>query len=69
MANFLLNEPFFSEPNEACVLLTLENSITSRVLRRYDAMSNEAGEEVFDSLNEYELLAMRTIVDLRAFGY
>ena len=59
MASFFLNDPVFSEPNDASVQLTLENSITSRVLRQHDAMVGDMGQEVYGSLNEYELAAIQ----------
>ncbi len=61
MAAFFLNEPIFEEPNDASVLLTLENSITSRVLRRTDTLANSIGEDAFESLNEYELATMQYV--------
>ena len=61
MASFFLNDPVFSEPNDASVQLTLENSITSRVLRQHDAMVGDMGQEVYGSLNEYELAAIQYV--------
>lgn len=61
MASFFLNDPIFEEPNDASVQLTLENSITSRVLRRQDALSSSIGQAAFDELNEYELAAMQYV--------
>lgn len=61
MASFFLNDPIFEEPNDASVRLTLENSITSRVLRRRDALADGVGEAVLESLNEYELSAMQYV--------
>lgn len=61
MANYFLNDPIFEEPNDASVQLTLENSITSRILRRQDALSSSIGQAVFESLNEYELAAMQYV--------
>ena len=43
------------------VQLTLENSITSRVLRQHDAMVGDMGQEVYGSLNEYELAAIQYV--------
>ena len=40
--------------------LTLENSVTSRVLRSQDALNN-IGQAAFESLNEYELAAMQYV--------
>ena len=61
MASCFLNDPIFEEPNDASVRLTLENSITSRVLRRRDALADGVGEAVLESLNEYELSAMQYV--------
>lgn len=61
MASFFLNEPIFEEPNDASVQLTLENSITSRVLRRQDSLASNVGQDVFASLNEYELAAVQYV--------
>lgn len=61
MANYFLNDPIFEEPNDASVQLTLENCITSRILRRQDALSSSIGQAVFESLNVYELAAMQYV--------
>ena len=61
MAGFFLNEPIFEEPNDASVQLTLENSITSRVLRREDALTDSIGQAAYEALNEYELAAMQYV--------
>lgn len=59
MASFFLNEPTYSEPNNASVLLTLENSATSRVLRQHDKLETSVGKDVLEGLNEYEIAAMQ----------
>ena len=61
MASFFLNEPIFEEPNDASVQLTLENSITSRVLRREDALTDSIGQAAYEALSEYELAAMQYV--------
>lgn len=61
MQSFFLNDPIFTEPNDASVMLTLENSITSRVMRRDDALAGNVGQDVIDELNEYELAALQYI--------
>ena len=61
MQGFFLHGPIFSEPNDASVMLILENSITSRVMRRDDALAGDLGQEVLDGLNEYELAALKYI--------
>lgn len=61
MASFFLNDPVFSEPNDASVQLMLENSITSRILRQQDAMTSTIGQSAFESLNEYELAAVQYV--------
>lgn len=59
MASFFLNDPIFSEPNASSVQLTLENSITSRVLRQQDAIENDIEQSVYESLTEYELATVQ----------
>jgi ATP-dependent DNA helicase RecG len=59
MASLFLHEPVFSEPNDSSVLLTLENSITSRVLRQDDAISSVVDEDAYHSLSELELIAVQ----------
>ena len=61
MQSFFLNEPLFSEPNEASVLLTLENSITSRVLRRQDRVESLVGQKAYETLNKYEIAALQYV--------
>lgn len=43
MAEMLLREPTYAEPNGVSVRLVLENSITSRMLRRGDSMASDLG--------------------------
>lgn len=59
MASFFLREPAYSEPNNASVLLTLENSATSRVLRQHDSLEASVGADELEGLNEYEIAAMQ----------
>lgn len=61
MASFFLREPAFSEPSGVSVRLTLENSATSRVLRRGDSTTSDFGEDVIDNLSEYELAALQYV--------
>lgn len=61
MASFFLNEPVFSEPNDSSVLLTLENSITSRVLRQGETVSGIVGEDTYRNLSEPELSAVQLV--------
>lgn len=61
MAAFFLHDPSFSEPNDASVMLTLENSISSRILRRQDFLESEVGEETYATLNEYEVAAVQYV--------
>ena len=61
MAEMLLREPTYSEPNGVSVRLVLENSITSRMLRRGDSMASDLGEDVYRSLDEYELSALQYV--------
>ena len=59
MAGFFLNEPTFEEPNDASVQLTLENSATSRVLRRFDTLETSVGRDVMEGLNPYQISAVQ----------
>lgn len=61
MASFFLREPTFSEPNGVSVRLTLENSATSRVLRRSDSIASDLGEDVVGALGEYERAALQYV--------
>ena len=61
MQSFFLNDPIFTEPNDASVMLTLENSITSRAMRRDDELAGNIGQDVIDELSEYELAALQYI--------
>lgn len=56
-----LHDPVFSEPNEAAVLLTLENSATSRVLRQGDSMAKDFVDIDLSSLSEYEIAGMQYV--------
>lgn len=59
MASYFLNEPLYTEPNNSSVLLTLENSATSRVLRQNDSLTAAVSQETLEGLSEYEIAAMR----------
>lgn len=59
MQSFFLHDPIYSEPNDASVLLTLENSVTSRVLRQGDSMDKDFGNDGLCSLSEYEVAIMQ----------
>lgn len=59
MQSCFLNQPVFEEPNGDSVLLTLENSATSRMLRENDSLEQKLTHEVLSSLNECEYLAVR----------
>ena len=61
MASCFLHDPVFSEPNEAAVMLTLENSIASRVLRRKDSIVDSVGKDAYESLGEYEIAALQYV--------
>lgn len=61
MVNSLLKDPTFSEPNGSSVRLTLENSATSRVLRRADSIASNLDEDVVSNLNEYEFAALQCV--------
>lgn len=59
MQGMYLKDPVYSEPQHAKVQLTLENSITSRVLRNRDSLEQRVSKEVMGSLNDYELSALQ----------
>lgn len=59
MQSCFLNQPVFQEPNGDSVLLTLENSATSRMIRENDSLEQKLTQEVLSSLNESEYLAVR----------
>ena len=61
MQSMLLNDPEFSEPGNSAVRMVLENSITSRVLRRSDAVVDSIGGNVYRDLNEYEKAAIQWV--------
>lgn len=61
MASFFLNEPVYSEPDDSSVLLTLENSATSRMLRTQDSLQAGLTPEIIDSLNENEFIAVQYV--------
>lgn len=62
MDAYLLNPPTFSEPNNASVMLTLENSISSRMLWRGGSLEEVVGTDVLDTLNEYEIAAVQLVM-------
>ncbi|WP_371807463.1 ATP-binding protein [Adlercreutzia sp. ZJ141] len=59
MDAYLLNPPTFSEPNNASVMLTLENSISSRMLWRGGSLEEVVGVDALETLNEYEIAAVQ----------
>lgn len=61
MQALFLNDPGFSEPNNSAVKMVLENSITSRALRKGDAVVGGIGEDIYRELNEYERAAMQYV--------
>lgn len=61
MQKMLLNDPAFSEPDGARVLLTLENNIVTRTLRQRDALEDRISSEVLGGLGEYELAAVQAV--------
>lgn len=63
MASYFLNDPTFSEPNGTSVLLTLENSAPTRMLKQFDTLEASIGNGLLDSLNEYEIAAVRLVVN------
>lgn len=61
MQEMFLNDPKFSEPGKSAVRMVLENSITSRVLRRGDAIVGAMGEDAYRELSEYERAAIQYV--------
>lgn len=61
MQEMFLNDPQFSEPGKSAVRMVLENSITSRVLRRGDAIVGAMGEDAYRELSEYERAAIQYV--------
>ena len=59
MESFFLNDPVFSEPNNSSVLLTLENSATSRILRTHDYLQRGFPAGVIDDLSDNEIIAVQ----------
>lgn len=59
MQAMFLNDPIFSEPDKSKVQLTLENNIVARTLRQREAVKNRIPQDVLNSLDEYELTAVR----------
>lgn len=59
MQSAFLNDPVYSEPEHAKVQLTLENSITSRVLRNNDSLERQISPEVLHALSVYEMAAVQ----------
>lgn len=60
MQSFFLHDPIYTEPGYA-VLLTLENSITSRHLRSAEKMETMISPHVLDALNETEFNILRLV--------
>lgn len=59
MASFFLNDPVFEEPNNSSVQLTLENSATSRMLRRFDSAAESIGRDTMEGLSGYQIAAVQ----------
>lgn len=58
---FFLRDPSYSESNDAAVLLTLENNIATRVMRRQGADPQEELGPAVEVLTDYELAAVRYV--------
>jgi hypothetical protein len=54
-----LKEPVYSEPGKTKVQLTLENSITSRVLHNQDSLEQRLSKEILSTLSGYEIAAVQ----------
>ena len=61
MKEFFLDPPEFTEPNNAAVLLTLKNNIESRRMRLADGISKQIDGNLYDSLNDYERMALQFV--------
>ncbi|MCH3975169.1 MAG: hypothetical protein LKE49_08970 [Bifidobacterium tibiigranuli] len=59
MQQMFLNEPVYSEPGKTKVQLTLENSITSRVLHNQDSLEQRLSKEILSTLSGYEIAAVQ----------
>lgn len=64
MQKYFLHEPIYSEPNNRAVLLTLQNSITSRHIRAVDKLS----ERFSSSWDSFTSMERQTIQFLYAKG-
>lgn len=62
MQQCFLNKPIYTEPNNNSVLLTLENSSTSRLLRSSDKIKIMLADSEILGLNEYELNIVRYLM-------
>ncbi len=59
MQRMFLNDPIYSEPDNARVQLTLENNIVARTIRRTEALEGKLSKSIIESLDEYETAAVR----------
>ncbi|MBB2955728.1 hypothetical protein FHX77_001157 [Bifidobacterium commune] len=59
MQSAFLKDPVYSEPEHVKVQLTLENSITSRLLRNNDSLERRIDPKVFRNLSAYEIAAVQ----------
>lgn len=59
MQSAFLKDPVYSEPEHVKVQLTLENSITSRLLRNNDSLERRIDPTVFRNLSAYEIAAVQ----------
>lgn len=62
MQTFFLKSPTYTEPNGNSVLLVLENSITSRQLRKSEKLLEVFNEDVLSLLNEHEMKIIQYLI-------
>lgn len=62
MQLFFLKDPVYSEPNNNSVLLILDNSITSRILRTEIKTQQLLGSKIYSELSEHELAIIRFLM-------
>ena len=61
MQKFFLNEPEYTEPNNNSVKLVLKNSITSRILRANDKLSQSIFQNKWDDLSVNEQIIIHHV--------
>jgi hypothetical protein len=62
MQQMFLKEPVYSEPGKTKVQLTLENSITSRVLHNQDSLEQRLSKEILSTLSGMRLQQFKWLI-------